>query len=234
MTLPKSIFGVLTWDLGFNRGQEVCILSSPSQGVAPSITGPSLSWLQSLLGGSQTGSQNYVKYLSRRQVPPLTGTRLQPYSPLSVRFLGNSRSLGTIVSVDRIAKWEAQCLFRISSLLQRLQWHGSGRWGVLWIQQKTCGSEGGASYLDRDRSSGSLFSVSKSCHLWVPFSEHHISIEFMKQKWIQENGLISTTQTVENKSPVSLCPLIPECDNIIGQNETKTKKYEYVNCEISS
>lgn len=44
----------------------------------------------------------------RRQTPPLPGTRLQSFSPHNVRFLGNSSSLGAIVSTEWQTKGETR------------------------------------------------------------------------------------------------------------------------------
>lgn len=47
--------------LDLNRRQQLCIPSSHSHGVVLTITGPSQSWLQSLLKGGMTSCQNCMK-----------------------------------------------------------------------------------------------------------------------------------------------------------------------------
>lgn len=76
----KTIFSVLRWGEGIDGGQEACT-SKPSQARwSMAHFCPSLSQLRSSLKGGLVGYQNCVNYFPRRQVPPLTGSRLHTLS----------------------------------------------------------------------------------------------------------------------------------------------------------
>lgn len=90
----KSIFSVLTGDLVLNRKQRVCITQQFWITVVLPIIDPSLSGIHCLLQDNLSGHQKYVKHLSGRRVPHLTGTTLQPFPFSNMRFLGKFQSHG--------------------------------------------------------------------------------------------------------------------------------------------